>query len=83
MRVCPARDRILAYRDSHPGSTVREIMKACGVSSTSVVQHHLTRAKYDKYDRVALERENAELRRRVDELTRQLFRIDRARAGHA
>lgn len=75
MRVCPARDKILAYRAAHPGATIREIQRACEISSTSVVQHHLKAAMYGKYDRVALEMENAELRRRVNELTRQLFRV--------
>lgn len=75
MKVCKTRDDILAYRDSHPGATVREIQKACGVSSPSVVQHHLERAKYDKYDRVALERENAELRRDLSGLRRKLFKL--------
>ncbi len=75
MKVCPARGAILAYRDSHPGATVREIQKACGVSSPSVVQHHLTRAMYEKYDRVALETENAELRRELSELRGKLFKL--------
>lgn len=75
MKVCKTRDAILAYRDSHPGATVREIQVACAISSPSVVQHHLTRAKYDKYDRVALERENAELRRELGELRGKLFKL--------
>lgn len=68
MIVCETRDRILAYRVEHPGATVREIQRACGISSTSVVQHHLERAKHDKTDCAGLVRENSDLRRRLASL---------------
>lgn len=38
------RDRVMQYRQRHPTATVREIQAALGISSTSVVQHHLKRA---------------------------------------
>ena len=41
MRQCGTRDRIAAYVATKPKATVREIMVSCGVSSTSVVAHHL------------------------------------------
>ncbi len=75
MRVCETRDRILAYRAEHPDATVREIQAACGVSSPSVVQHHLKKAMYEKYDRTALIEENADLRRQLNELRGKLFRL--------
>lgn len=37
------RERIATYVKRHPDSTVREIQKACRVSSPSVVQYHLER----------------------------------------
>jgi len=39
--VSDTRQRIKKYRDKHPGATVREIQKACDVSSPSVVHFHL------------------------------------------
>lgn len=38
------RDRVMQYRKQHPTATVREIQSALGISSPSVVQHHLTNA---------------------------------------
>jgi len=38
------RERVLKYRKQHPTATVREIQSALGISSPSVVQHHLTNA---------------------------------------
>lgn len=36
------KERVRQYRAKHPMSTVREVQKALGISSPSVVQYHLT-----------------------------------------
>lgn len=35
------KDRVREYRDQHPGSSLRDIQAALGISSPSVVKHHL------------------------------------------
>lgn len=41
MKPNATRERIRAYVAEHPRATHREIMKACGVSTTSLVSYHL------------------------------------------
>lgn len=41
MRQNATRERIRAYIGKHPRATHREIMKACDVSTTSLVSYHL------------------------------------------
>lgn len=52
------KDRVRDYRRQHPGSTVREIQTALGISSPSVVQFHLTHDAAD--DKIAILREALE-----------------------
>lgn len=62
------RERIRSYAAKHPDATVREIMAACRVSSTSVVQHHLKAIGHESKSSADLRRENDELRARVKTL---------------
>lgn len=39
--MTPTAQRIHAYLAAHPGASVREIQRGCGLSSTSVVARHL------------------------------------------
>jgi DNA-binding MarR family transcriptional regulator len=59
------RTAILEYRKKHPKSTVREIQKALGISSSSVVQHHLKQGEYAGRPAVEIKRENMALRKRI------------------
>ena len=72
------RDRIRAFVAKNEGATVREIMKACKISSTSVVAHHLRALQYDGVDVKELRAENELLRRRVKELEVKLARVTAA-----
>lgn len=76
-RACENRDRILAYREKHPNATIRQIQSACGVSSPSVVSHHLKQAEYAKYSLSIRELvdENAALRKEVKRLNGKLDRV--------
>lgn len=69
------RERIREYVGAHEGATVREIMDACEISSTSVVAHHLKALQYDKADATHLREENARLKRRVAKLEARLAKI--------
>ena len=79
-RVCTNRDKILAYKAKHPEATVRQIQKACGVSSPSVVDHHLKSSAYEDYSFKDLKDENATLRKEVKRLKQKLARVERAMA---
>lgn len=41
MKENATRDAIIAYRQKNPRATLREIQSACGISSPSVVHHHM------------------------------------------
>lgn len=52
------KERVRQYRKEHPTATVRQIQKALGISSPSLVQYHLNVAA--KVDKVVLLREALE-----------------------
>lgn len=69
------RKRIMDYKEAHPEATVRGIQKALGLSSTSIVQHHLRMGRYAGKPYHDIVRENEELRARNKYLEAKLVKI--------
>lgn len=43
MKAHPVRSKIIAYLKENPEASIREIKTAVGISSTSVVDYHITK----------------------------------------
>lgn len=69
------REKIREHIGKHPKATVRGIMAAVGVSSTSVVAHHLRALKYEKKSDADLITENEALRKQVKALKATLAKV--------
>ncbi len=50
-KISPTREKVRKYKESNPEATLREIQKACKISSVSVVDFHLRKIKLEEFDK--------------------------------
>ena len=73
--MASTRERVREYVEANPGSTYRDIMAGCGLSSTSQVTHHLRKLEYEGVNPKHLIEENARLKRVIAKLEKRLAAI--------